>query len=147
MIVPDSVLLLATLRSAPPLEMPVPLSVNGSALDRPLPVTVTAAPAATTVPVALPRAALLWTSTVPVLTVVVPVYVFTPLNASTPEPDLMMPPAPLTIPPTVSVVPASVTVTVRSAANDTAMLTVSVAPTALAVRPPAPRATELPVSV
>src|SRR3954470_22347596 len=36
---PDQVLLLATLRSAPPPETPVPLRVSGSAIVRPLPST------------------------------------------------------------------------------------------------------------
>src|SRR5437870_2972122 len=72
---PDQVLLLARLRSAPPLEIPVPFNVlMGSAMERPLPSTCTAAPLVTVVaPAAVPSAVLLCTSRIPALTDVSPV--------------------------------------------------------------------------
>src|SRR2546422_540763 len=72
---PDQVLLLARLRSAPPLEIPVPFNVlMGSPMERPLPSTCTAAPLATVVvPAVVPSALLFCTSRIPALTVVSPV--------------------------------------------------------------------------
>src|SRR6266481_4857276 len=71
---PDQVLLLARLRSAPPLEIPVPFNVIGSAMERPLPSICTAAPLATVVaPAVVPSALLFCTLRAPALTVVSPV--------------------------------------------------------------------------
>ena len=73
MIAPDQVLLLARLRSAPPLLMPVPFRVIGSAMVNPLPSTCTTAPLVTeVVPPVVPKPVLFCTSRMPALTVVAP---------------------------------------------------------------------------
>ena len=89
-IAPDQVLLFARLRNAPPELMPSLLSVIGSAMVSPLPSTCTAAPLVTEVPlVGPPRPLLFCTSTMPMLTVVKPVYVLVPESVSMPEPSLV----------------------------------------------------------
>ena len=72
---PDQVLSLARLRTAPAAAMPVPMRlVMGSAIRSPEPSISIAAPDATVVPPAVvPRAAFDWTRSTPALTVVAPV--------------------------------------------------------------------------
>ena len=142
---PDHVLLLATLRRTPAPAIPVPFNVRGSATVRPVPVIVTAAPVDTAVPVPVPpSAALAWTSMLPALADVAPVYVLATARTSVPAPDLASPPLPLMAPLNVSVEAESVTEIARSAANDIAKLTVFADAAALEVSPPAPSATEFP---
>src|SRR6476469_6148363 len=89
-IAPDQVLLLAKLRNAPPLEIPVPFKVIASPMERPLPSTCTAAPVVTlVVPAVVPSAVLFCTSRIPTLTVVVPVYVFAPERVTVPDVDFV----------------------------------------------------------
>ena len=88
---PDHVFELARLRNAPAELTPVPLRlVMGSATLSPEPLTSIAAPEVTLVPVEVaPRAAADETLNTPLLTEVVPVYVFVPENTSVPLPPLV----------------------------------------------------------
>jgi len=145
---PDTVLLLARLRRAPTPPTPLPLSVIGSAIVRPVPSTPTVAPLDTVVvPAAVPKAALARARTVPLPTVTAPVNVLAALRMSVPEPLVVRPPAPLMMPPRRSWAPASVTVTGWTAATAKVRLIVFEAPTALSVSPPAPSVTWLPARV
>src|SRR5205814_1962669 len=88
----------ATPRSAPVERTPVPVIVRGSAHVTP-PWIWTAAPEPTVVPVAAePSAAALPTVSVPVLTVVPPVYVLGPDSTRSPEPPFVRGALPLTGP-------------------------------------------------
>src|SRR5450755_801636 len=71
-IVPDQVLALARLSKAPVAPTPVPVRLKGLARANPVPSRSIAALAATEVAPTPPRAAELWTSTIPALTVVLP---------------------------------------------------------------------------
>src|ERR1700688_4857777 len=71
-IAPDQLLLLARLRKAPVAPTPVPVRLKGLARARPVPSRLIAALAATEVAPTPPRTLEPWTSTIPALTVVVP---------------------------------------------------------------------------
>ena len=96
-----------TLRIAPAVEIPVPDTLNGSAIDNPVPETLTAPPELIVVPVdEAPKEAFADTTTVePLDTVVKPVYVFAPDNDNVPDPETVRFVLPAITPPYVSVSP------------------------------------------
>ncbi len=86
-----------TLRIAPADEIPVPDTVNGSAIDRLVPEILTA-PAEIVVPAELAPSELSFdTTTAPALTEVAPVYVFVADNVNVPDPDFVNVPVPVAI--------------------------------------------------